>query len=183
MAIDWSFISILEGHRLTGYVPDALDSQSGVTVADGVDLGQMGQVAFAALDADLRVLLLPYAGLKKQDAADALAKKPLVLTEAQADALNAAVRVPLVRTLSIRYGDAAAGPFESIPDACQTVIASVTFQYGTPWIRCPMFWAAACRQDWPGVIGELENFGDSYHTRRVAESAYLKARLGLIDHS
>ena len=37
--IDWNFISEREGSRiLTGYVPDAKGSKSGVTIATGFDL-------------------------------------------------------------------------------------------------------------------------------------------------
>ena len=38
--IDFTFIEKLEGYRLEGYVPDAENSQSGVTIASGFDLGQ-----------------------------------------------------------------------------------------------------------------------------------------------
>ncbi len=45
MAIDWDFISSLEGdQRLAGYVPAADVSESGVTIATGVDLGQRNDV-------------------------------------------------------------------------------------------------------------------------------------------
>lgn len=183
--IDWSFISSLEGHRLSGYVPDAEGSNSGVTVADGVDLGQLSKNAFAALPGDVKALIEPYVGLKKQDAANALAAnklagRALVLTEAQADALNEAVRGPLMRVLKAHYDqDASHAIFEHLADAAQTVLASVAFQYGSPWTRCPKFWASARAGDWPGVVHELENFGDAYPTRRHAEAAYLRKHLGL----
>ena len=42
--IDFNFISKLEGGRTTkGYVPDPEGSRSGVTIATGVDLSQMGE--------------------------------------------------------------------------------------------------------------------------------------------
>ena len=37
--IDWDFILEQEGFRLKGYVPDAKNSKSGVTIASGFDLG------------------------------------------------------------------------------------------------------------------------------------------------
>ncbi len=177
--IDWKFIAELEGSRLSGYVPDAEDSNSGVTVADGVDLGQMSDTVYASLPHDLQSLVQPYVGLRRQDAADALRGRPLFVTEAQADALNAAVRSPLVLTLSERYQRDADTPFGIIPDAAQTICASVTFQYGTPWARTPNFWRSACAQDWTHVIAELRNFGDRYRTRRRKEANYLAAALGL----
>jgi Bacterial toxin homologue of phage lysozyme, C-term len=41
MAVDWKFIGTLEGAGiLKGYVPVSQTSNSGVTIATGVDLGQ-----------------------------------------------------------------------------------------------------------------------------------------------
>jgi len=43
--VDWGFISDREGGQvLTGYVPNASGSQSGVTIGTGVDLGQRSDV-------------------------------------------------------------------------------------------------------------------------------------------
>ena len=51
--IDWHFIGELEGQSvLTGYVPDPEISASGVTIATGVDLGQL-------TPAELRNMALP----------------------------------------------------------------------------------------------------------------------------
>jgi hypothetical protein len=179
--INWAFISSLEGHRLAGYVPDEEDSVSGVTVADGVDLGQLPHSALATLPSDVRALVEPYVGLRRQDAANALKARPLILSELQAAALDTAVRAPFVRALAFHF-DEVVGPndagFGTIPDACQTVIASVAWQYGTPWARCPRFWEAATRGDWEGVYDELMNFGDAYEARRRTEAQYLKSRLG-----
>jgi hypothetical protein len=38
--IDYSFIEKLEGNTCIGYVPDPENSQSGVTIACGFDIGQ-----------------------------------------------------------------------------------------------------------------------------------------------
>ena len=37
--INWDFILEQEGFETTGYVPDADNSKSGVTIASGLDLG------------------------------------------------------------------------------------------------------------------------------------------------
>ncbi|MGD0144692.1 MAG: pesticin C-terminus-like muramidase [Rhizomicrobium sp.] len=172
--IDWDFISTLEGHRLSGYVPDECGSDSGVTIADGVDLGRLGSATFDTLPIDLQALLRPYVGLRKADAAAALTARALIVTEAQADTLDAAVRAPIVLSLSARYFADAKTPFEELPARAQTVIASVTFQYGTPWQRCPKFWDCVAKLDWPGTVYELRNFGDAYPMRRNAEADYLE---------
>jgi hypothetical protein len=64
--VDFGFISQLEGgQQLVGKVPNAQTSQSGVTVATGVDIGQMSVQGIDALDipSDLKDKLRPYAGL------------------------------------------------------------------------------------------------------------------------
>jgi type VI secretion system secreted protein VgrG len=38
--IDFSFIGQLEGNKTEGYVPDPENSNSGVTIASGFDIGQ-----------------------------------------------------------------------------------------------------------------------------------------------
>lgn len=176
--IDWSFIETLEGKGLLrGYVPDAEGSSSGVTVASGVDLGQMRQSVFASLPAELRAKVTPYLNLHKQDAVAALEKSPLVITQAEADILNQAVRGPIVREVGDEYEKGAGKPFAYLPDAMQTVIMSVAFQYGAIWSRCPKFWQCALRRDASGMIAELLNFGDDFPTRRRKEAAYLESHL------
>jgi len=132
MAIDWTFIGTLEGQSvLTGYVPNPDGSASGVTIATGVDLGQLNAAklrAFAIPD-DLIAKLLPYVGLQKQAAVAALAAQPLTITQTEADALDEADRQPIVSELTQRYDAAVAGGtgFDALPDAAQTVLASVAF--------------------------------------------------------
>src|SRR6185503_18482812 len=75
MTIDWKFIGTLEGAGiLKGYVPVSKTSNSGVTIATGVDLGQASeqQIDNWAIDDSLKTKLKPYCGLKKQDAVDFL---------------------------------------------------------------------------------------------------------------
>jgi hypothetical protein len=177
MTIDWEFIETLEGRSLTGDVPDPEGSESGVTIASGVDLGQLtaAQIDGLAISDDLKTRLKPYAGLRKQQAVDFLAQHPLTITADEADALEAAVRQPIVATLSSNYNRAAGIGFDALPDAAQTVIASVAFQYGPNLQRrTPRFWSDAVRQDWTAVIEELRNFGDNFPTRRNKEAKFLE---------
>jgi len=177
MTIAWDFIGTLEGESvLTGYVPDAANSQSGVTVATGVDLGQIdaAKLAGLAVPPGLKKRLGPYLGLKRQAAAAVLAAQPLTITAAESDQLDQAIRAPIVAALQAAYAKAAGVAFDTLPDAVQTVLASVAFQYGPALAtRTPSFWKHAVDQDWPALRHELENFDDRYPTRRHKEAAYL----------
>lgn len=176
MAIDWAFIGEREGYSLTGYVPEPETSESGVTIAAGVDLGQRSAAAIdaMAIPEALKAKLKPYAGLKKQAAVDYLAAHPLTVTKAEADAIEQVVRKRTVDELIANYDGASAVKFAALPDAAQTVIASVAFQYGHLATAAPKFWGLVTKQDWPGVIKELRDFGDIYPSRRKKEAAYLE---------
>lgn len=175
MTIDWSAIGRFEGNRLDGYVPDAANSNSGVTIATGVDLGQQTWQSMRALpDRVLAIMLRPYLGLRQKSALDMLAANPLRITQRQADSLNSFVRRGAADELRLAYGASdAACAFDALPDAVQTVIASVHFQYGNLAAKCPHFWATAVAGDWAAMRRELLNFGDHYPTRRGEEAAML----------
>ena len=179
--IDWQFIGTLEGQSvLTAYVPNASGSASGVTLATGVDLGQLTSAALTAfgLDAGLTQRLMPYVGLRGTAAVAMLAAHPLTITQAESDALDAADRGPDINPMAAAFQAAAGIAFQDLPDAAQTVMASVAFQYGSNLRRrCPRFWQACVTQDWTGAVTELRNFGDAYPTRRRKEAAYLAAHL------
>ncbi len=183
MAIDWSFICSMEGAaQLNGYVPEAGHSHSGVTIASGVDLGQRTgeEIMSLPLSADLKRRLCPYAGLKKEKAVQYLASHPLEITPEDADALDQAVRLPLVSNLARQYNAALAGSpnctsFEKLPGGIQTAIASVAFQYGLNLaFSTPHFWNQITIQDWVACARELENFGDNYPSRRRVEAALIR---------
>lgn len=172
--IDWSFIGDREARTLVGYVPDPAKSRSGVTIATGVDIGNMPPSMFAVLGSDLQPILKRYVGLIREDAVDALALNPLTITPAQADKLDAVAHQSTVSYITASYNRYSRIPFASIPDRAQTVITSVAYQYGNLPIRCPKFWACVTRQDWAGAVGVLKAFGDAYQTRHDLEAAYLE---------
>lgn len=179
MTIDWNFIGLLEGHRLVGYVPDPEGSDSGVTVGTGVDLGQLSQAELSALSPALQVVLKPYVGLRGAAAAAMLKARPLGLSGASVDELDRVVEGADIAPLRDRFQKDAGKSFNSLPDAVQTVIASVTFQYGKPWVRCPHFWGDATVQNYPAMVACLRNFGDHYPTRRTKEAVYLEQHLNV----
>lgn len=177
--IDYSFIGELEGGSKTvGYVPAANVSKSGVTIGTGFDLGQRNESDLKTLGMsnDLIVKLKPYLGKKAKDAQGALTKAPLTITAAQAMDIDKAVKKSHVSLLKLKYDGAAANTnkFTNLPPEAQTIIASVSFQYGADLAaRTPKFWEAATAQDWKACAQLLNNFGDAYPTRRKKEAALL----------
>ncbi len=170
--IDFDFISQLEGGcRVTGYVPAPGASKSGVTIAMGFDLGcrDVLDLVQLGLPTSLTLKLKPYLGLTCYSAEALLLRKPLVITQPEAHLINSCVKSAAVQNLLESYPD-----FEDLADECQTVIASVAFQYGNLATRCPKFWKLCLAKDWQNVIIELNNFGDRYPTRRKKESKLLK---------
>lgn len=184
MLVNWSFISQLEGgRRLIGYVSGSGTDEGGVTVATGVDLGRYPPSAIDALRVadDLKAKLRPYAGLKGEAAAAALSEHPLGLTSAEAEALDDAVKKPIVQQVIAQYNAAVQDkghllPFEMLPEAAQTVIASVALQHGSDLAaKVPRFWECVCSQDWPGAVGELEQWGNAHHARHKHEAELLRS--------
>lgn len=176
MLVNWSFICQLAGgRRLIGYVPGANADRRGVTVATGVDLGHYTprDIETMSIPDSLKTKLKPYAGLTGDAAAAALDGQPLGLTSAEAEALDDAVKKPIVRQTIARY-NAAVGdqghlpPFETLPEAAQTVIASVALHYGAALPeRFPHFWHCVCNQDWPAAAAALEDCADARHKREA----------------
>ena len=195
--IDLQFLARLEGSVSHGYVPthrrgpkkgEAI-GQSGVTVGIGVDLGGRyeAELLRLGLPADLVGKLKPYLGKRRREAQEALACRPLRLSDAEAAMLSAAVAGEIFERLAARYDRAATGipgarRFYDLPWQAQTAIASVAYQYGDNLPQAtPRFWAKAVDQDWPALVRALENFGDSYALRRRQEAQLLRAMLAESD--
>jgi hypothetical protein len=180
--IDYKFISDLEGgSKTSGYVPAAGVSKSGVTIATGFDLGQRNEADLTrlGLSAVLKTKLKPYLGKTGKDAQAYLKKHPLVITAVQAQEIDKAVKSAHVKQLKSKYKTASANTakkdFFELPAGAQTVIASVSFQYGVNLnAAAPKFWKAATGQDWSKTLEILNNFGDAYPTRRGKEAKLLE---------
>jgi hypothetical protein len=177
MAIQWPFIARQEGGDvLTGYVPAAKTSQSGVTIASGFDLGQIhiGDLDALPLNPAIKVKLAPYVGLKRQDAIAALASQPLTISADDAEANDAVVDSQHGAETAQHY-QAWGGNWAALEDAAQTVIADVAFQYGVDLENAvPHFWQQALACDWAGMYANLMDFGDVYPNRRRAEAVLIK---------
>ncbi|TFY89005.1 peptidase [Pseudomonas kairouanensis] len=171
-SIDMAFIAQLEGGPATrGYVPDPEHSRSGVTIGTGFDLGQ--QKNLNMLPQDLSDRLAPYLGLIGAKAVARLQTLPLNVSAEDARRIDEAYKAPFIERLADQYSKAAASPFDALPAAMQTVIASVAFQYGNLAVRTPKFWAQVVAADWKAAESNLRNFGDRYATRRGKEADLL----------
>lgn len=179
MSIDFKFISELEGNSLTGYVPDPDNSQSGVTIASGFDLGGRDEIEIrGTFKSPLADKLASYCGLKRQDAVDCLASNPLIVTEQEAQSINEYAHKQAEHKLKRAWSHDSDLPFDDLSDECQTVVASVAFQYGDLASQTPNFWSQACNLRWFAAVKNLRNFGDDYPTRRNKEAELLSAWLG-----
>lgn len=175
-----SFIADLEGSSLIGYVPkpDGGAIESGVTVACGFDIGQRSHIQIMrAFGVELGSKLAPYAAITGYDAIDRLALVPLTITEQECEIINAFAHKSATGKLIKEWEAVAVIPFALLSDECQTVVASVAYQYGSLAIRCPKFWRQTTTGDWHGALTNLRNFGDRFGTRRNKEADLLESRL------
>lgn len=170
--IDVEFLKGLEGFETKGYVPHARGSKSGVTVGSGVDLGHT-DVHRLDIPDDLKRRLDIYRGKIGKEAVKFLRQHPLELTEYEALLLSQQVLLRAVVFVKNQWNADSDVQWMAIPDALQTVVFSVLYQYGSR-LRVPKFWKAATSLDIKATIAELRDFGDSYPTRRNKEADYLE---------
>jgi Bacterial toxin homologue of phage lysozyme, C-term/LysM domain len=151
---------------------------SGVTVGTGVDVGQRSVANIQALDIPetLKQKLIPYAGLKGQDAVNFLANRPLHLTEEEAYALDRAVAQDIFGDVAALYdADATEGSFLELPLEARTAIGDVAYQYGSNLEqRLPNFWGDVAQGRWDEATQTLRDFGDRYPARRNEEANLLE---------
>lgn len=176
--IDYAFLSALEGgSQTTGYVPAEKVSKSGVTIATGFDLGQRSEndLKNLGLASTLIAKLKPYLTSKGADAKKLIEKTPLSISAAEAESIDKAVKASHIASVKLKYDSASKKSFIDLPAEAQTVIASVSFQYGINLDSAtPKFWKAVTAQDWTEAVKLLKNFGDVYPTRRGKEAALLE---------
>ncbi|WP_241159754.1 pesticin C-terminus-like muramidase [Desulfovibrio sp. ZJ200] len=124
---------------------------SGVTVGTGLDLGQQAE-------ADLRRMGIP---------------APLTLTDAQCEAVDAAVHGDYIRRAAALYDRDSAGlPFANVPPQAQAVIVSLFYQLGAP-SGYPKTWKYLCAGDWAQAARELQTGFKRYANRRADEGRLL----------
>lgn len=178
--IDYAFITAMEGYCLEGYIPDSNGSRSGVTIGSGFDIGQRNNAELERdFSADLATKLIPYANKIGAAAQLALELQPLILDEDEVTTINkVAHRQSTQRLLASWQKAPTFCDFDQLSPICQTVIASVAFQYGHLPLRTPNFWSQVTQGDWAASLANLRNFGDRYPTRRNKEADLLETFVG-----
>lgn len=174
--IDFKFISKLEGKSLKGYVPDPDHSQSGVTIASGFDLGCRSIFGLeATFTKELSEKLVPYVGMTGNTAKRFLEQNPLLISEKECEQINGFAHLQASNNLEHAYKSATGKEFYDLSRECQTVVASVSFQYGSLSLKCPNFWRQVTNGEWVAAWMNLLDFGDRYQKRRSTEAYLLKS--------
>jgi hypothetical protein len=180
--VDWDFINEREGVLTSGYVPKdenrRPDTNSGVSIATGFDMGRRSAADLRGLglDDDLVTHLTPYLGLRGQAAQDYLDANPLRITPQQQRAIDAPTFITSYNRLADRYNAAqtTGTHFQDLPRNAQTAIFSVAHQYGTDLARrTPNFWTQITNGQWQDAYDNLQNFGDAHRRRRHLEGGLI----------
>ncbi len=178
-------LECFEGKGLRkGYVPCKNGvplGVSGVTIGTGVDLGQQSRDALAnyGISSALVDKLMPYVGLKKEDAIAALKLQPLVLSEAEVEELDNKVITEYIRAAARAYDVCKpARSFNQIPAQAQAVIVSMLYQRGRGYLKkIQKLWNDLKAGEWDSAADWLVDpaHGDGYHSRRRAEGELLRS--------
>lgn len=169
--IDFDFILKQEGFETKGYVPDAENSKSGVTIASGFDLGARKESDLTGLPQDIINILKPFLGFQGAEASEIAPN--LEVTEDQAKIINEFAKSEAITRLKTKWENTTGTSFDDLGTEQATVLASVAFQYGDLESRTPNFWKQTTSGDWVGAYKNLLKFGDRYTSRRLDEAALL----------
>lgn len=172
--IDWNMIHLLENSQNITKAVVPKFGTSGVTIADGFDLGHQNKKSLEALKIpnSINLKLVPYLGLKRDKAESKLKEKPLNLSKNELAIINEKLRKYLPLKLEKEFNAKSKFNFRTLPKEAQTVIYSVYHQYGN-LNRTPKFFGFVINKNWKAAVAELNDFKDSYPTRRKKEAKLL----------
>lgn len=180
---DMDYLTDKEGGlQVKGYVP--MDrgipvGRSGVTIGVGVDLGRKTESSLLkdGVSQSLVTTLSEYTGLLGQQALEKIKQKPLTLSNIQAQELTHIYFEKISTSIEKRYNSAAGNAaFRTLPFNTRTAIIDMAFQYGDNLsASVPKSWSMMITGDWQGLIIELNNFGDSYPSRRKSEAKLIES--------
>lgn len=178
--VDWDFVRRRENKNLKpetmGYVPYDPQGNSGVTIASGLDLGQHNEEDLKRIGIPDRLVNKMKPFLRLQGEAAKKEANRLTISEAEAAEIDRYLFAHTYRETARRFNEAAASglSFEDLPIEAQTVIVSVSHQYGNNLAEnAPKFWSHVTNGRWADADAELRDFGDSDAPRRKAEAELL----------
>jgi len=175
-----------EGFKTSGYVPNnsgKVIGNSGVTVANGLDLGQRNNLDDLNIPEDLKLKLTPYLGVKREQALDLINNQPLELTNEEANVLADATDEAYYKQAESKFNINKYGKkFSDLPKEVRTVLNSVNFHTGS--IGSKTIEKAANDDDYSDLIDELENYYSNPQIqegfqgqRRKKEADYLRKNI------
>ncbi len=175
--IDSNFIRLVEGSVSKGYVPLAKTTKSGVTVGDGVDLGQMNKTELEKLpiSQSLKSKLFAYIGLKKEKAKMFLKTHPLTVSANELEQLDTVAANKILKPLAAEYQKSTGKLFSHLPAQAQTALFSVAYQNGPGFMKKSQlkpFWNCILSGNWSKASQTLKNL-KQYSGRRHQEAQLL----------
>ena len=196
--VDLDFLGRREGYSTEGYIPvegkgknytsnsgsGTIAGKSGVTIANGLDLGQRNNLDDIDVSDNIKEKLTPYLEKKKQDALDELRKNPLVLTEDESKELSEAVERSYYNQVKNKFNKNKNGrDFETLPNAVKTALYSLYYNQGS--IGPKALEAASNDDNYDDLIKEFRNYykkgskadKESAGDRRRIEADYMEKML------
>lgn len=182
-SVDYAFILKVEGYRRELYVPNnkgIVIGKSGATVGVGVDIGQHNENEFisAGIPKSIRDKIRPFFGIKGQMALELVNRNPVTLTDEEAKLLSKLIIDKKIKQVQEAFDKESKTKFFDIPANVQTVLVSISYQYGslkyTKNRNANRLWQLAIEGDWEGFERLLRDFGDKYVIRRRREADLLK---------
>jgi hypothetical protein len=185
--IDLKFLDDQEGGQyLHGYVPEL--GKSGVTIATGFDLGQHREYDLAVsykLPPALLIKLMPYLGMKGEQANLFLIERPLEISKQEADLIDRNIMDWFCARLMSNYDKSmyrrecppTIRKFVDLPPGVQTAMYSLVFNMGVNTKKYPRAWHFFNKNWWEWLYKEFYNFGhkmDSLNDRRKREGDLVK---------
>lgn len=177
--IDKGFIEAMEGGPTRqAEVPLPESTQSGVTIAHGLDLGQLSSSEFNRLPITetLKEKLRPYVGLRRFNAVAFLRAHPLTISSQELQELDLADANLVLQPLVRQYDRTSPRPFLSLPPEAQTVIFSYAYQYGSGFMwqsGSKKIWYDFVTQNWSAASHDLRQ-SRLYILRRNSEARLLQ---------
>lgn len=150
------FLLVEEGYTINGYIPNnngVVIGRSGLTIAAGVDVGQLGRAAFNAIpmSTTARESLLPFVGVSGDEAMRLLKRFGKAdISVADAEAISNYMFDRVVTNVAGKYPT-----FNRLPPPAQTVMVSLAYNLGLN--GSPSTSGKIARRDYAGAVTELRN--------------------------